>query len=390
MRWHTFRHGLQTVHLWVGLIFSIPFILIGISGSIIILIQAMPDMAVPAAPATGEWRPLTEAIAAAEAATPQAGRINAIIYPDRAHAPLQMQFGPPPGTRPQNGNLNTGKTVFLDPVSLQTLGATERRRAGPFMRTVTTMHIALMFPGYFGLQFVGWMGVLLVLFGVSGLVLWWPRRGQWRHALLFKRGVKGFRFHRDLHGVVGFWSLFVFLVISLSGVELAFPVAFQELVGKILPLETPYLDTAADPAVVASIANPDALTPDDAAKLALSAVSNARVASIQLPPPDGGGIFMVAMNANPYGNGSPQISVFVGPGAQVSSVVDPRDYSVGKRILMWLRVLHYGQGWGDIWRILVFFSGFLPLIFAITGLRMWQLKRAQRQRLPEGMAVPAE
>jgi hypothetical protein len=33
----------------------------------------------------------------------------------------------------------------------------------------------MMVPGYFGLQFVGWMGVAMVLFGISGLVLlmWW-------------------------------------------------------------------------------------------------------------------------------------------------------------------------------------------------------------------------
>jgi hypothetical protein len=43
-----------------------------------------------------------------------------------------------------------------------------------------------------------------------------------------------------------------------------------------------------------------------------------------------------------------------------------------------------------VWKVLVFFSGFLPLLFAITGLRMWQLRRAQRRSLPEGLGAPAE
>jgi len=54
---------------------------------------------------------------------------------------------------------------------------------------------------------------------------------------------------------------------------------------------------------------------------------------------------------------------------------------------MWLRVLHYGNGLGVVWRALVFFAGFLPLLFAITGVRMWWLKRAQRRQVigvPEG------
>jgi hypothetical protein len=59
-------------------------------------------------------------------------------------------------------------------------------------------------------------------------------------------------------------------------------------------------------------------------------------------------------------------------------------------MLVWLRVLHYGRGLGEVWRILVFFSGFLPLLFAITGFRMWQLKRAQRRGLPAGLVQPAQ
>ena len=32
----------------------------------------------------------------------------------------------------------------------------------------------------------------------------------------------------------------------------------------------------------------------------------------------------------------------------------------------------------------------LPLLFAITGLRMWQIRRAQKRALPDGLAAPAE
>jgi len=36
-------------------------------------------------------------------------------------------------------------------------------------------------------------------------------------------------------------------------------------------------------------------------------------------------------------------------------------------------------------------SGFLPLLFAITGFQMWWLKRGQRRALPAGvLAQPAE
>jgi len=54
MGWRTFRNALQQVHLWAGLIFMVPIILIGISGSIIVLLQSIPDLVLPAATARGE------------------------------------------------------------------------------------------------------------------------------------------------------------------------------------------------------------------------------------------------------------------------------------------------------------------------------------------------
>ena len=365
----------------------VPIILIGISGSIIVLLQSIPDLVLPAATARGEPQSIASVIAAAEAATQGPGRVDAVVVPQRSGQPMQVQFGPPPGTRRANPNLNTVKTVFVDPVSLKILGDTERQRAGAFKRTLTTLHIALMAPGYFGLQFVGWMGVAMVLFGISGIVLWWPKKGQWHLAFGVKKRARGFRLNRDLHGAAGFWSLTVFLILSVSGVDLAFPVTFQNIVGAVLPLDGGVADGTLDEATIASIANPDALTVDDAAKLALAAVPNARLLSIQLL---GGGVYMVAMNPEPYGNGAPQISAFIGPGAEVSSIVDPRTYSLGKRILVWLRVLHYGYGFGQIWTVLVFLSGFLPLLFGITGFRMWQIKRARREPLPAAVVAPAE
>jgi PepSY-associated TM region len=202
---------------------------------------------------------------------------------------MQVQFGPPPGTRRANPNLNTGKTAFVDPVSLKILGDTERRRAGAFRRTLTTLHVAMMAPGYFGLQFVGWMGVVMVPFGISGLVLWWPKKGQWRLAFGVKKGTRGFRLNRDLHGAAGFWSLSVFLVLSISGVDLAFPVTFQNMLDAFLPLDSGVADGTLDEATIASIANRNALTVDDAAKLALAAVLSYAVRPQLLPQHRSGG-----------------------------------------------------------------------------------------------------
>ena len=389
MTWRAFRNGLQLIHLWAGLILAIPFILIGISGSIIVATDAIAEYSPPSAFARGEVQSLTRILSAAQRAAPPGWLAAAIAMPSRAGQSAAVQLARPPGRRPPGRQNFVGLTVYVDPVSLSILGSAERRRAGAFNRNLRTLHVALMAPGFYGLQTVGFLGIAMALFGLSGLILWWPRKGHWRFAFGIRRGASGFRLNRDLHSAVGFWTLLVFLIVSISGVDLAFPVSFQSAVDQILPLKSELTQASVDSRTAATIRDKQALTPDEAARLALAAVPHARILQVQLPSRTTG-VYMVTLVPRLVGDGAPQISAFIGPGPEILDVVDPRNYSAGKQMLVWLRVLHYGQGLGEIWRILVFFSGFLPLLFAVTGLRMWWLKRTRQQDLPSAVAQAAE
>src|SRR5437868_824573 len=46
---------------------------------------------------------------------------------------------------------------------------------------------------------VGWLGVAMLTLGITGLVLWWPKKGQWKNAFLVRRAASGLRLHRELH-----------------------------------------------------------------------------------------------------------------------------------------------------------------------------------------------
>jgi uncharacterized iron-regulated membrane protein len=74
-------------------------------------------------------------------------------------------------------------------------------------------------------------------------------------------------------------------------------------------------------------------------------------------------------------------TVFVDPwkGA-VMDVRDPAAFNAGDTFAVYQRPLHYGFGWGPVWKFLVFLSGLLPLLFSITGLTMWFMKRQRRKR----------
>jgi uncharacterized iron-regulated membrane protein len=94
--------------------------------------------------------------------------------------------------------------------------------------------------------------------------------------------------------------------------------------------------------------------------------------------------------------GAPAINVFVNPySAEIMNVRDPRRFALGDTLMAWQRTVHDGRAFGAVWAFLVFLSGLLPPLFAVTGTAMWWLKRrnrlatrAGREVAPEG--VPAE
>ena len=156
--------------------------------------------------------------------------------------------------------------------------------------------------------------------------------------------------------MIGFWSTPVFMILSFSGVYLVFPTTVGDSIEAVLPHESTLVHSKLDAATIATIPNPDALTADDAAKLALAAVPGARLHSVQLPP-GADGTYMVTLMPHYSSEGAPQISAFVGPGAEVSAVVDPRQDPMGTRVLDWMKALHFGLGLGIVGKFLFSFPG---------------------------------
>src|SRR5262249_50885434 len=128
--------------------------------------------------------------------------------------------------------------IYVDPVSLKILGTTEIVRRGPIMTVFTDIHEFMMMPPHIGLRFVGWMGVAMVLMGISGLVIWWPREGQWLAAFLIRRDARGLRLHLDLHHAIGIWGLPLFIFLGFSGLYLTFPETFATTVRSVFPRTT--------------------------------------------------------------------------------------------------------------------------------------------------------
>jgi uncharacterized iron-regulated membrane protein len=377
LRPNSFRRGLQTVHLWLGLILAIPIVIIGATGSLL-LVEREARLQIPAA-AGGTRHSLARIIETAKAAAPEGARMGRIDV--REGAVVVVNFSTI--SRPQRT-----VAVYVDPVSLDVIGPPNPVGRTPLMTSFQRVHEYLWMPGFIGLRFVGYMGLAMTFMGISGLILWWPRGGSWRNSFVMRRGARGLRFYRDLHHVAGFWGSAVLLIVSISGLYLTFPETYSSVVHALIP---PTVASSLEPAPgTIKMARP--VDPDGAIAIANSAVPAAKAVSVELPGRDGEPV-VVTMVAAGFEPTVPPIVVTLDPKtAEISFIDDPRKYALRDRLLNWSYAIHFAVGLPWIWKGLVFLSGLLPLLLAITGASIWWLRRRAMRRVtaPEGAAAPAE
>jgi len=367
-RW---RAWLLQLHLWVGIALCPPFVMLGVTGSVLVYAHELEALFAGRKPAAfGTTQPASAIIEAAQSVAGD-GMVPSLFLPagePGEHAFVRL-------TRPgEAGPPRAGLQVQVDPVSLE---AMVREPGSGVLRQMTRLHANLLIPGRVGRQIIGWFGVAMLVLGVSGLVLWWPKRGRWRAAFLVKQGAGRLRLLRDLHGAVGIWTLPVFLVVTFSGVSLAFPQSTGAVIASVFPareLRAAIFSARAEPRDEA-----ERIGIDRAIELARAAIPDGRLVSAALPVrPEQP--YRVGLRPAGYAEGGPIAWVLVDPwSARVLEVLHPRDYTTGETIMAWQHGLHEGAGLGPIWRGLVFISGFLPPLFVVTGSWMWLLKTRARR-----------
>jgi uncharacterized iron-regulated membrane protein len=393
----TFRYWLQQLHLWIGLILLLPLVMMGVTGAVLVYghdIEHLLGQGEPPAKAVGDWRSPGELIEAARSASNDPTRIPiAVRWPMEVGEPAAVRLSRPgmASERPQfRGGQGQGQAqgrvptqspfagslqVLIDPVSLQVL-ETQQAMTG-WLRFFHDLHGHLFISGGLGRELVGWLGVALLVLGCSGLYLWWPRPGQWKAAFIVRRTAKGLRFNRELHGAVGIWSLLLFMLVNFTGVYLAFPQQISAAVNTVWPGRD--MRAAMFQARVEPMRGVQPMAVNEAVELARSKVPEGRFfnAFLSIRPDQAMRIGLIRAD---HIEGAPIATVIIDPFRKsVVDVFDPQTMTTGERIVAWQRALHYGIGLGGGYKFLVFVSGVVIPVFAVTGFLMWWTKRRNRR-----------
>jgi len=361
----TLRAVLFQIHLYAGLVLCAALILLGLTGSLLVYHEELEAWLAPPPRAQTAGAPQAPGAIAGVAMAVRPGFVaTQIMLPEAAGAPALVRLARAlrEGEQQGGGHAGQGPQIFIDPVSLQLL-ETRDGPAVPILRFAHDLHGNLLM-GQDGRRIVGWLGLAMLLLGLSGIVLWWPKPGRWCQAFTIRRKARGYTLMRDLHGAAGIWGLVVFLIVSLSGVAIAFP----QTAGAVMGSKSP-VPPRGGGAVAVSPAQFDAV-----ALLATAAVPGAHLMAVNAPRRKGQP-FRITLTGAGSVEGAPAITVSADPQKGVTEIRDPALLATGDRLLVWQRPLHEGQGLGPLWRAAVFVMGFLPLLFAVTGVWMWLVKR---------------
>lgn len=362
------RDILLQLHLWTGLSLGVLFIILGLSGSAIVYPTLLAPADTPARPSSADRQAsLEQQIAAARQVNPSFARQTANLSLPDGDGTTAITFASGrdgAGGRGREGRRNRPQLqVFVDPGTAAVVG-TRTTAPSRMVRFAHQLHESL-FLGPMGRSIVGCLGIAMTLLGISGLYLWWPRSHQWKQAFFIRGKARGAALYRDIHKTFGFWFLPVFLVVSVTGVAIAFPNLLSS--GRAdgdrgdggrargfsrdqATIQIP--DQASRLSLHDIIADAEHAFGAKAARIAVAAEPD-RPVTVGLAFSDGRSR---DVQMNPYTG---------------EALNDQADRQRPPN----MRSLHEGQGLGPVYRAAVFVVGFLPLLFAVSGLLLWLKKR---------------
>ena len=223
------RRALFQIHLWSGIGTGIYMAVISLSGSILVfrielhkMFSRPPVTVVIAGERLNEEQLKTAAITA----FPNHSVTN-VWQPKTQEQAVEIWLS-------RNGNRKAVHRIF-DPYTGKDLGPPDPAMIR-FLIWSTSLHDDLL-NGETGRKVNGAGAALLTMLCFTGFVISWPGISNWRRSLTIDLKTNWKLFNWNLHSAAGFWSFLLLLVWALSGVYLAFPDPFQNVVDYFEPLD---------------------------------------------------------------------------------------------------------------------------------------------------------
>lgn len=370
------RRAWLRLHRWLGLGLGPLFVLLGLTGSLLVFYTEIDALIEPALrlpgppPAVTSWQAVVDTL---EQAHPGRDRGWRIELPPEGRGIVTARYLRPTETEGEHF------APLLVSVNPQTGEVLANRYWGRFAATwVFDLHFSLL-AGEPGVTGVGLLGLLLTLSIVAGLLMWWPRAGHWRAAWRMNLARSPQRRHYDLHKALGVGGAAVLLLLALTGAALALPEWLD-----------PALNRLGRPQPMPSVSAPrDVTHPLIGLDAALAVVRRQWPEGVPRwvdTPPAGSAVYRVRLwlPGDPSRR-FPHSFVWVhGQDGRLLAWRDAREQGAGDTLRAWLHPLHNGEAFGLAGRVITCLAGLVPLGLGLTGWWRWRDRQQARRRAALG------
>ncbi|MBX3747154.1 MAG: PepSY domain-containing protein [Verrucomicrobiae bacterium] len=363
------RRVIFQVHLWSGLLLGLYFLVIGLTGSLIVFRGEIEDALRPqltrVSPggALGAVQPMLD-----EAAVAFPGaRFHTVNLPTQPRRSLSI-WGHDPKSRSFH--------VYFDPWTGRMLGSD---LAGDNVTEWLYELHANLLSGQTGQQVNGIIALLVGLLLLSGLVVWWPGRGRVVGQGLTLRWRAGWkRRNYDLHKVVGFYTAVLLLITVVTGIWFPFKAPFRWMAEVLTQSSAREDSPVSDPAHRGQ----PRITVDAALAATGQVLPGVAPNWIRLPqgPED---VYSVRkrLSGEWQLEGMNYIHVDPQSGAVIRADLHA-ETTLAQRILRTFFPLHVGSFGGLSTRILWVVLGLAPGLLCVTGTLMWWNRVGRRMARP--------
>ncbi len=349
-----FRRALFQVHLWAGVAIGLYVIAISLSGSILVFQQDLLDDTVPAAASSARRLSFGQAAELAQRAHPDA-RLLYLDNRNRNGDVLSVLLTSPQGTL----------VVNVDRVSGSIIDDSLRQRRHAVLSFLEDLHNQLL-NGSTGERVNAIGGGSLFVMILTGIVLWWPGRQNWKRTLTVLWGARWPRVNFDLHVAFGFWTLFFVATWGLTGLYFGFPAQFRKAVSAFSP--------------VVEMPRPSQWKPGEPVRrvdafvdkaLALFPGTELTFLTYGVQEENGSIVVLLSRNRRVPLEVARDI-VYLQPATlETLGIEQSAGWSWGDKLLMWAYTLHFGDFGGLPTKLIWAMLGLVPAGLAVTGYLMW-------------------
>lgn len=359
----SWRKMARRIHLWLGLSLGIIFVLLCLSGGVLVYYTQIDAWLHPQIAHTPK-QPIdyNNALNTLRAKFPdKAGPWRFEVTPEQQVIPAR--YYNPQETQEQ------GFAPMM--VWMSADGSTLLRQSfwGDYLVTwLYNLHFTLLL-GSTGTIIVGYLGLGCVLLLLTGLIAWWPKPGFWVRQLRFKRRAALLGILYDWHKTIGLLILLPLLILTLTGVMLALPKQTNTILGWTLDEVT----TANRP--TETLIFKQSISVNQAVKIAQAQLPNARLAWIETPSVTQGYYRLRMQVMVDKSTRFPHSYIDINPqSGEVVKLFDLNQQGVSNHVKNWLHPLHNGSVGGTALQVLWVIVSFASLILVWLGYYRWYLR----------------